>query len=51
MRRDLQGLPITKGELRRLSGVSVDDIIKPYDLVDGEKGQNLSLSKLQSSPG
>ncbi len=37
MRRDLQGLPITKGELRRLSGVSVDDIIKPYDLVDGEK--------------
>ncbi|MEB3826287.1 hypothetical protein [Phormidium sp. CCY1219] len=40
MRRDLQGLEITKGELRRLSGVSVDDLIRPSTLEAGEKRSN-----------
>lgn len=32
MRQDLQGLEITKGELKRLSGVSVDSVFRPATL-------------------
>lgn len=37
MRRDLEGLPITKGEIRRISGISVDDLMQNYTLKDQEK--------------
>ncbi len=37
MRRDLEGLPITKGEIRRISGISVDDLMLTYTLKDREK--------------
>lgn len=40
MRRDLEGLEISKGELRRLSGVSVDDIIRPSTLKSSQKRSN-----------
>jgi hypothetical protein len=37
VRRDLEGLPITKGEIRRLSGVSIDDLIRHYTMQDAQK--------------
>lgn len=37
VRRDLEGLPITKGEIRRLSGVSIDDLIRNYPMQDSQK--------------
>lgn len=37
MRRDLEGLPITKGEIRRISGISVDDLMQNYTLKDRQK--------------
>jgi hypothetical protein len=37
VRRDLEGLPITKGEIRRISGISVDDLMQNYTLKDQEK--------------
>ena len=37
MRRDLEGLLITKGEIRRLSGVSGDDIIRHYTMQESQK--------------
>ena len=37
MRRDLEGLPIHKGEIRRLSGISVDDLIRNRTMEDRPK--------------
>ena len=37
MRRDLEGLQITKGELRYLSGTSVDDILRPAAIENSQQ--------------
>ena len=37
MRRDLEGLQITKGELRYVSGTSVDDILRPAAIENSER--------------
>ncbi|QIZ71770.1 hypothetical protein [Oxynema aestuarii] len=46
MRRDLEGLEISKGELRRLCGVATDDLIRSSILQDREKKSSFFYKEL-----